>query len=260
MFDVIAEVRRDYIVDLLKAGKRVDGRGLDDYREITIEKGVSEKAEGSSLVKIGNTQVMTGIKLILGEPFSDMPDSGVLTTNAELRPLASPTFEKGPPGEDTIEVARVVDRGIRESNAIDLDKLCIVPGEKVWIVFIDMHVLDHDGNLFDAGTLGAISALLDARIPKIEDDRVIYDERKEPLPVLNKPIETTYAKIGDSIVLDPSLDEELVMDARLTVATDQKGNICAMQKGGGKGTFTQEEILDIVKRSKEKAKELRKLL
>ncbi len=71
-----------------------------------------------------------------GEPYSDSPESGVMTTAAELIPLASPDFESGPPRENAIELARVVDRGIRESEVIELDKLCIEPWEKVWIVFI----------------------------------------------------------------------------------------------------------------------------
>lgn len=257
---VVAEIRREHIANIIKEGKRIDGRGFDDYRPITIETGIGAKADGSAIVKIGDTQVMAGIKLLLGQPFSDMPNSGVLTTNAELRPIASPTFEVGPPKPPTIEIARVVDRGIRESGAIDVDKLCITEGELVWIVFIDMHVLDYDGNLFDAGTLSSMAALLDTRLPKVEDDKIIYGEKtKKKLPIANKPVETTFAKIGSGVVLDPNLDEERVMDARLTVATDQKGDMCAMQKGG-EGTFTQDEILETVERGAKKAKELRKLL
>jgi exosome complex component RRP42 len=260
MEHVVTEIRRDHIANLIKEGKRIDGRGFDDYRPINIETDVGHKADGSAIVKIGDTQIMAGIKLLLGQPFSDMPNSGVLTTNAELRPLASPTFEAGPPKPPTVEIARVVDRGIRESGAIDVDKLCITEGELVWIVFIDIHVLDYEGNLFDASTLGAMSALLNTRLPKVEDDKIIYGEKtNKKLPITNKPVETTFAKIGGGIILDPSLDEERVMDARLTVATDQKGDMCALQKGA-EGTFTQEEIFEIVERGAKKAEELRKLL
>ncbi len=258
--NVIAEIKRDYIISLLQQEERIDGRKFYEYRSISVETGKFEKAEGSALVKLGNTQVLVGVKLGIGEPYPDSPDVGVLTTNAELVPLASPTFEPGPPDENGIELARVVDRGIRESGCIDLEKLCIAEGEKVWIVFVDIHVLDYDGNLFDASSLGAIAALLDARFPKVEDDRIIYPEKtNQRLPIVEKPIETTFAKIGDKIILDPNLDEELVMNARLTIATTEKGEYCAMQKGGS-GTFTPDEILEIVDVSMEKAKELRKFL
>lgn len=256
--EIIADIKRDYLLGLLGDGKRPDDRGFDEYRPISVETGVSKKAEGSALVKIGNTQIMAGIKLTLGEPFSDMPESGVLTTNIELIPMASPSFERGPPNEVTIEIARVVDRGLRESKCIDLDKLCITPKEQVWIVFVDIHVLDYDGNLFDASELGAIAALRSSHLPKVEGDRVIYGEpTKQKLPVNDKPIETTFVKIGGSIFVDPILDEELAMDARITVATNEKGEICAMQKGG-MGAFKSEEIFDVMDRAIDAGKKLRK--
>jgi hypothetical protein len=41
--------------------------------------------------------------------------------------------------------------GLKECRAVDCESLCIVAGEKVWAVRVDVHVLDHCGNLFDAG-------------------------------------------------------------------------------------------------------------
>ncbi len=196
--EVMASIMRDHILNLLKeGGRRIDGRGLEDYRDLEIKVNVIEKAEGSAWVKLGNTQVLVGIKVDVGEPFPDLPESGVITTNVELVPLASPSFEPGPPDENAIELARVVDRGgIRESAAVELDKLVIAPpGKLVRVVFIDVHVLDHDGNLLDASGIGAIAALLSTRMPK-----VVYDEEKgelqtldeyEPLPVRRIPIPVT---------------------------------------------------------------------
>jgi exosome complex component RRP42 len=120
---VIPSIKKDYLCKLAEQGKRMDGRRFDEYRPISIETNVINKAEGSARVRIGNTQVLTGIKLDVGEPYPDSPDSGVLTTSAELVPLASPDFEAGPPGGAAIELARVVDRGVRESQVVQLDKL-----------------------------------------------------------------------------------------------------------------------------------------
>ena len=124
---VTPAIKRDYLANLAEQGKRADGRRIDEYRNIEIETNIISKAEGSARVKIGNTQVIAGIKMDMGDPYSDTPDSGVMTTAAELIPLASPDFESGPPREDAIELARVVDRGIRESEIIEVDKLCIEP-------------------------------------------------------------------------------------------------------------------------------------
>ena len=135
-------IKRDYIHKLAQQGKRIDARKFDEYRKIEIETGVVAKAEGSARVKIGNTQVLTGIKMDVGEPYPDSPDIGVLTTAAELIPLASPDFESGPPQADAIELARVVDRGVRESEVVEVEKLCIEAGEKVWIIFIFIDKID----------------------------------------------------------------------------------------------------------------------
>lgn len=256
--DIVAEIEVDYIKGLLDKGKRIDNRGFDDYRPIEIETGIYGKADGSAVVQMGKTRVAAGVKLIVGTPYSDTPDSGVLSTGNESRPVASPTFEIGPPKPEAIEVARVVDRSIRESNSIDLDKLCIEANEAVWICFVDMHALDYGGNLFDAGSLAAMAALYNTQIPKYEDGRVIFEEKTGPLPMKDKPVETTFVKIGNHIVLDPCLEEERVLDARMTIGTTQNGDIAAMQKGG-EGTFSQEEILELVKKAQIKGADLRKL-
>ena len=140
---IISDIRKDYLYQLTLKGKRADDRSFNEYREIALEQGVIEKAEGSAWVQLGNTQVVVGVKIQPGEPYPDTPDRGVIITNAELVPLASPEFEPGPPNEVGIELARVVDRGVRESGCIDLEALCISPGEKVWIIFIDIHILIH---------------------------------------------------------------------------------------------------------------------
>ena len=252
---VTPAIKRDYLANLAEQGKRADGRRLDEYRNIEIETNIISKAEGSARVKIGNTQVIAGIKMDVGEPYSDSPESGVMTTAAELIPLASPDFEAGPPRENAIELARVVDRGIRESEVIELDKLCIEPKEKVWIVFIDIHIIDYDGNLFDAASLASMAALLTTTVPA---ERFELGE-DYPLPIKEPPISCTSVKYNGAVVMDPSLDEEEIAEVRLTVATDKNGDIRAMQKGLN-GSFTTEEIKKVIKVSIDNGKEIRKQL
>ena len=250
MYEIVSSVRRDYIVDLVRQGKRIDSRKLDQFREVSIEVGPIKSAQGSALVKVGKTQVMAGIKVEHAEPFADKPDSGMLIVNVELLPLASPTFEPGRPSENAIELSRVVDRGIRESNAIDLDKLVIKSGEDVWAVFIDIYVLDHDGNLIDASALAAMAALLNAKPP--EDEAWTLPE----FPIQKKPVAVTVAKINDELMIDPCLDEEGVKDARITIATIEDGSICAIQKGGI-GCFSREEMEQAYELARAKGAELR---
>jgi exosome complex component RRP42 len=260
--DIVVNVMKKRITELLASGKRTDGRGLTEYREIQIESGVIERAEGSARVRLGKTEIIVGVKVGTGTPFADVPDKGVLTVNAELVPLASPDFEPGPPGEVAVELARVVDRGIRESKAIDLKKLCLESGKLVFVVFVDVYVLNHDGNLIDASTMAALASLLNTKMFKytVEEGAIVKKPGYTPLPIVNYPVSVTFAKIGNKLILDTGLDEEQVMDARLTMTMDKDGNICAMQKGGGSGYFTKEEIFDAVKIAVEKTAELRKLV
>ena len=250
--DVVADLKRDYISKLLAKGTRADGRKFDEPRPLKVETGFVGSAEGSARVTLGNTQVVVGVKLIAGEPFSDTPNSGVLTTNAELIPMASETFESGPPDEVSIEVARVVDRGIREGHAVDMAKLVIEPGKEVWIMFVDVHVLDYDGNLFDAANIGANAAFKTAIVPAKRAGK----GEDYPLPVMHQPISVTCVKVDGKILVDPTHDEERVADARLTVATIENGNLCAMQKGLD-GAFTHDEVLRIVESARKIGSDIR---
>jgi exosome complex component RRP42 len=259
MSSLITRVRVRQIEQLIEKGKRLDARGLDDYRDLKVEQGVIEKAEGSARVFLGKTEVLVGVKVETGTPFPDTPNDGVLTVNAELVPLSSPTFEPGPPDENSIELARVVDRSIRESQAIDTEKLCIEAGKQVFVVFVDIYVLNHDGNLIDASALAAVAALMNTKMPnyEVKDGEVVIKQGYTPLPIKSHPITVTLGKINNKLIVDPWLEEEQVMDSRISIAFNDEGNICAIQKGGS-GYFTQQQILEAMKLSQEKAAELRK--
>ena len=261
MASIVTRVKQKQIAQLIADEKRADGRGLKEYREMKIEPGLIEKAEGSARVLLGKTEVVVGVKVETGEPFPDTPNDGVMTVNAELTPIASPEFEAGPPNEDSIELARIVDRGIRESKAINTEKLVIEPGKKVFVVFIDIYVLNHDGNLIDASALAAVSALVNTKMAnyEIKDGEVKIKPGYEQLPIRKHPITVTTARIGDKLVVDPIGEEEQVMDARISFAIDDDGNICAIQKGGS-GYFEPQQIMEAAKLAKDKAKELRKKL
>jgi exosome complex component RRP42 len=248
-----------YALELIMKGKRVDERNFEDFREIKIEKNIISKAEGSARVKIGETEVIVGVKLNTGEPFSDTPEEGVLIVNAEFTPLASPDFESGPPGEDAVELARIVDRGIRESKCIEVGKLCIVPEEKVWMVFVDIHIINDQGNLLDAAALAAIVALLNTKIPKIKDEEIVRGEYEKDLPVVFKPINIVVGKVGNNFLVDPNFEEEKILDAKLSVSVRDDDKICALQKQG-KNEVSMEDLEKMVDIAMKKSKEMRKLV
>jgi exosome complex component RRP42 len=252
-------LRSDYILKLLEKNERIDGRKLDEIRPIKIETGIIEKAEGSARIKMGKTDIIAGIKMAVETPFPDMPNLGVLKTAAEFSPIAHEDFESGPPSEDATELARVVDRGIRESESIDLEKLCLVEKEKVWGIFVDIHIINHDGNLIDASSLASVAALLNTKIPKLENDTIVRKEFSSKLPILHKPVTVTIGKVMDKYLIDMNKEEGDVADATLSIGTREDAIICAMQKSGRIG-LSQKDIEDMIDLSSKKSKELRKFL
>ena len=98
------KVTGDRIREYLAKGKRFDGRKPEDFREISIEIGVSKKAEGSARVKIGKTEVLVGVKMDVTEPYADSANKGNLIVSSELLPLSSERFESGPPKFPSIEI------------------------------------------------------------------------------------------------------------------------------------------------------------
>lgn len=231
---------RDYAKN---EGKRFDGRSLEEFRELTIEKDVSVKAEGSVRVKLGKTEVIVGIKMAVGEPYSDSPNKGSLMVTAELSPMSSARYESGPPRIEAIEWARVTDRGIRESGFIDFEKLCIIPGEKVWTVFVDIYSVNDDGNLMDAATIGAIAAMKIAKVPKFDEEtgKAIYSElTEENLPLTSHvPVAISVHKVGDSLIVDPTKEEEDVSECRVTMGSSH-GVISSLQKSNSKELKVEE--------------------
>ena len=131
------------------------------------------------------------------------------------------------------------------------------------MIYVDVDVLDDHGNLIDASSLAALAALMTAKMPILnEEGRVDHDKKgTEPLPIEGKPLCTTFVKIGNQIIADPSSAESYAMDARLTVGTFEKGGVhlCSMQKGGSTG-LTLDEIESIIKLAEQKGAELRKHL
>ena len=225
---------RDHIIKLFDSNTRLDGRNFTEYRKpISLEVGVIKTAEGSARVKLGKTDVMVGVKVEVMKPYPDAPDQGSIMVGAELLPLSNPDFEPGPPGIKAVELARIVDRGIRESKCMDFKKLCIEEGEKVWMIIIDICTINDAGNLYDVAALAAIAALKNMKFPEYKDDKIDYKKKtNKGLDIKDTPLSVTVSKIGDKFLIDADSDEESVIDARLTVASLSDGTLCAMQKGG----------------------------
>lgn len=262
----VTKITKKRIADYLNQGKRFDNRKPFEYRDLKIETGISKNAEGSARVILGKTEVLAGVKIDMMEPFTDHADEGILMVGAELSPLASENFESGPPKIESIELARIVDRGIRESGFIDFKKLSYKIGEKVWAILLDIFPINDGGNLLDASAIAAAVALSTAVFPKLDEetDKVLFGQftdKKLPLTE-TMPLPLTFHKIGKTIILDPMSEEEEASEVRLTISTSyNKKNLVinAMQKGKA-AALSQDEILYILDNLTEQSKKLHDLV
>jgi exosome complex component RRP42 len=248
----ISNINKIQIADLLKDNKRNDGRKLLDYRDFKIETNISINAEGTARVRLGKTEVIVGIKMDTQEPYSDHEDEGTMVVGMEFSQMAGNRYESGPPKIDSIEIARVIDRGIRESGFIDWKKLCIKEGEKVWSISIDIYCINDDGNVLDASAIAAVAALKLSRFPVYDEEagKVKYGEfTKDSLPLTDKvPFTMTFHKIRDRIFVDPNREEEDTSETRMTFAIScpkKDKMINAMQKGNQE-TITGDELEQMV--------------
>ena len=251
---------KQHLIASLAAGVRRDGRALTEYRPFTIERGISSTAHGSARVTSGDQIVIAGVKLELGTPYPDTPTDGSLMVGAELLPMSNPKYEAGPPSIDSIELARVVDRTIRESKAIDLTTLCITPGKAAWTVAADIVPINANGSLFDIGAVSALIAMRDARKPKMVEGVPQYEDLSDERLELSKvPVLVTVYRIGNHFLVDPTQEEEQYADARLSIATLDAHTVCALQKGLA-GPLSIEDVDAMVAIALEKGQELRALV
>ncbi|KAJ4845981.1 Exosome complex component rrp45b [Turnera subulata] len=251
---------KKFIETALDSNLRIDGRNPLEFRNITIKFGrqvprfascaigfsLLSSEDGSSDVLLGKTRVMGFVTAQLVQPYRDRPNEGSLSIYTEFSPMADPAFESGRPGESAVELGRVVDRGLRESRAVDTESLCVLAGRLAWAIRIDLHIIDNAGNLVDAANIAALAALLTFRRPECtlggDDGREVIihkPEEREPLPLIihHLPIAVTFAFFGSEgkMVVDPTHNEEDVVGARMTVTANANGDICAIQKAGGEG-------------------------
>jgi len=259
---IIDKLKKTKILDLLQEGKRIDGRALNEPRPLVIDTGVIPHANGSARARLGDTEIVAGVKVQPDRPFPDMGEKGIFICTAEILPLAHPSAETGPPQPDVIELARVVDRGIRESGMIDLSQFVLEKDKSVIGLFADSVVTDHDGNLFDTCSYATVAAIITSKIPKWEmkdDSPVLVEGQESDAPITTIPISVTMGLIGDFIIVDPNLDEWECLDARITITTNSDGNIVALQKGGNDG-FSFDQLVKCADTSIAVGKEIREII
>ncbi|KAG0285156.1 Exosome complex component RRP42 [Linnemannia gamsii] len=272
MPSLISPAERDYILKGIECNIRADGRQRPDYREVILETGVISQTSGSARVRLaGGTDVLVSVKADIGPVLVDPEtgegaDKGQIICNVECAPSASQQFEGRGADELNNELTQMMTRFLSHNTTsltsassttapssttshnsngaggINLSKLCIIPGEQCWILYVDALVLDYGGNLVDAVFMGTRAAIFDTRIPKTEVqdlgdgnfDFEVLDDAEDTEIVEGRedmPICVTLNKIGARHIVDASPLEELCTEAKLVVAVNRSGELCGLQKG-----------------------------
>ncbi|XP_064608448.1 exosome complex component RRP45-like isoform X2 [Liolophura sinensis] len=233
----LSSCERDFILKTIAEKQRLDGRQPYDYRKMKISFGLDR---GCSQVEIGDTRCLAQVSGEITAPKQTRPTDGILFTNVELSPMACPSFEPGRLSDFGVELNRLLERCLKESRCIDTESLCIVAGEKVWTIRVDVHVLNHEGNLLDCVSVAAITALAHFRRPDVTvngDEVTVHPvEEKNPVPlsVLHMPLTVTFGffEQGRYLLVDPLRKEELVMDGQMVIGMNKHREICTLQMTG----------------------------
>ncbi|XP_072525995.1 exosome complex component RRP45 [Salminus brasiliensis] len=234
----LSNCERIFLLKAIEEKKRLDGRQTYDYRNIKITFGTDY---GCCTVSLGKTRVLAQVSCELVPPKDSRPTEGIMFFNLELSPMASPAFQPNRQSELLVTLNRQLERCLRNSKCIDTESLCVVSGEKVWQIRVDVHVLNHDGNLMDAASIAAISALCHFRRPDVaiqgRDITIFSPEERDPVPlsIYHMPICVSFAffQQGTYLLVDPCEKEELVMDGLLVIAMNKHREICSVQSSGG---------------------------
>nr|XP_033794231.1 exosome complex component RRP45 isoform X1 [Geotrypetes seraphini] len=234
----LSNCEKSFLLKAIQEGKRLDGRETYDYRNVKISFGTDY---GCCIVELGKTRVLGQVSCELVPPKINRPTEGIIFFNLELSPMASPAFELGRQSELLVKLNRLLERCLRNSKCIDTESLCVIAGEKVWQVRVDLHLLNHEGNIIDAASIAAIVALSHFRRHDVSiqgNEVTVYTpEEREPVPlsIHHMPICVSFAffQQGTYLLVDPSEREERVLDGLLVIAMNKHREICTIQSSGG---------------------------
>lgn len=268
----ISSSERMYIVQGCNSNVRSDGRKCKDCRKIFIEDNIFPHVHGSSRVKIGNSiDVLCSVKVEVGEynNTSSISSSsscstsrninnnkGMIECNVDISPSCNLRVDHMQLQDYGKEIASHINNSY--IGRIDLTELCIIPDKFYWIIYIDVLLLQVDGDPVFASSLASYIALKVLNIPKV---KLINGESGEPddfdvcgdvvdattLDVSNVPIIINISKIGDALVIDTSDTEMMCSSYSLNIATNQNGTCCNISKSktGNIGTNDIQNATDM---------------
>ena len=214
--------------------QRLDGRGQRDLRPVEITTGVNIYAEGSALIKVGNTHVICTASLEdRVPPFLRESNQGWITSEYGMMPRATDQrtqreATRGRPSGRTQEIQRLIGRSLRAVS--DLKTL----GPRT--LWIDCDVIQADGGTRTASISGAFVALALA-LGKMRAANQLLGT-----PLRGMVAATSVGMLGGAPCLDLSYAEDSQADVDMNVVRTDTGRYVEIQGTGEKAPFSRDEM------------------
>ncbi|KAH9974639.1 ribosomal protein S5 domain 2-like protein [Lactifluus volemus] len=229
---------KSYLERFIAESFRPDGREEKDWRDISVHVGSISTADGSALVRLGDTTIVCGVKAEIAEPDLEQPTEGFLVPNIDLPPLCAPRFKPGPPSEEAQVLSDRLASVINAAGVLPLSNLCIHPERAAWVLYVDATCINYDGNAFDAALIAMVTALQNTTLPK-----ATYNEEtgstlctrgiREPLLLGPLPISYSFGVFdGTTVLADPTAFEEPLLDTSISIVLDKHGSLLSTSQLG----------------------------
>lgn len=228
---------RSFIQSAVKQNTRFDGRKSNEFRDVKLTFGSDW---GTVAVSMGDTKVLAQVSCDIGTPSSARANEGTLYLNVDIKGVAFLDEIQSTHDQRFLTLNSLLERTFRSSRCLDLESLCIAVEQHVWCVRVDINVLNHDGNLYDASTIAALAALMHFRRPEVsyaEGEIHTFSERERelmPLLFFHYPVSVTYCvyKSSSHPLVDPTLLEENAADSIIVLSFNSYQELCTLNAGG----------------------------
>jgi ribonuclease PH len=231
---------------------RLDGRGLDKLRKVTITPNYTKYAEGSCLIELGDTRVICTASVEESVP-QFLKNSGTGWVTAEYGMLPRSCQVRIPRNRDsgrTYEIQRLVGRSLRAVT--DMKSI----GERT--IWIDCDVIQADGGTRTASITGSFIALVNA-LSKLKKQGLIGK-----IPIKDFVAATSVGMINGELLLDLTYPEDSQADVDMNIVMTGSGEFIEIQGTSERKTFKKEEMDKLLNLAKKGITELidlqRKLL
>jgi len=213
---------------------RFDGRRADQLRSLEIIPHYQKHAEGSALVKLGDTWVLCAASVEQGVPaWMAGKSKGWLTAEYAMLPRATHTRSKRDPGGRGKEIQRLIGRSLRA--AVDLAQL----GELT--INVDCDVLCADGGTRVTSITGAWIAVA------LGLQKLVANGKLADLRALKPPVAAVSVGIvGGEVVLDLPYVEDSKAEVDMNVVGTEDGTLIEVQGTAEQGTFTRTQMTQMI--------------